>query len=317
MTSASTWLTPIISGSRQIGLPLMGTAGLAICIGAFLPTGQFEPSEAVSMPNSGGPLPDWFFPAAITLGSGALFLLFGLFARLRRRRRAADPDDYDEVFEPPPVSPVIGALVLVTTALLVIFAVQALRSGERAAGPLARTGQQMAGEPLTATLPAAGRALTHSPIAGIAVAIVALLAAAAAFAFAWWLHFGGTRLRSASSSNHNHIPQLLQAVDASSDALRFGSDPKAAIIACYEGFERSLAESGLARVPSETANEFAQNASRRFRLPVDAVRDLAHLFELARFSNQPVGEADREAAWRALDAVRAALGAGVDHARTD
>jgi hypothetical protein len=37
------------------------------------------------------------------------------------------------------------------------------------------------------------------------------------------------------------------------------------------------------------------------------VRSLTGLFEIARFSHHPVGEAERESAWRSLTEIRAAL----------
>lgn len=316
MSSTSTWLAPIVHRSRRIGLPLVGTVGIAVSTGAFLTPEQFHSAVAVSVRDSGGPWPDWLFAAVIALCSAALLLLFGLFMRLYHRRRAADPDAYEELFEPPPVSPATAALLLVTTALLIIITVRALWPSEHGTGTLAGTGKPLATERVAATLPALGHAVTHSPLAGIAVAMAALLAAAFAFAFVWWLHFGGTHLRSVSSPDR--MPGTLrQAVDESADALRSGRGPTAAIIACYAGFERSLASLGLARAPWETTNEFAHRASRQFRLPVDAVGDLAHLFELARFSGHSLDEHDREAAWQALDAVKAVLNEGVVHAWAD
>lgn len=312
MNNISTWLVPIVSGSRHIVLPLTGAAGIAVCIEAFSPPGRYRSGAAVSIPDWGAPWPDWLFAAVIMLCSSGLLLLFALFARLRRKRRSLESDAYEEVFEPPPVSPATGVLLLVTTALLVFVAVRALWSGRRDHTALARVGEQAASAPPVNALPALARAVTHSALASVAVGMVALLLAIFIFVFLWWLHFGGTRLRSAPSSAHDSRT-LCRAVDESVDALRSGVDPRDAIIACYAGFERALAAAGLRRASSRTANEFARDASRKFRLPVDAVHNLAHLFELARFSEHPMDDGDRAAAWHALEAIRAALQAGSDH----
>lgn len=45
-------------------------------------------------------------------------------------------------------------------------------------------------------------------------------------------------------------------------------------------------------------------------LPADTVARLTSLFEIARFSQHPVGPAERENAWRSLAEIRAALDRG-------
>ena len=314
MNNTPAWLASVVRSSHRLALPVVGAMGMALCIGALSPRGSFPSGMPVPMPGGGNPWPDWLFAAVIALCLGAWLLLFVLVARLRRKRRRSDPDAYEETFEPPPVSPAIGALLLVTTTLLVVGAVRALWYGSHGAATFAWTGRQSANSTLAAISPTPSQAVAQSAVTSIALGTIALVAAAAAFAFVWWLHFGGTRWRSTSTSQRS-IQTLRRAVDESADALRFGRTPRDAIIASYAGFEHALAAAGLSRAPSHTANEFARNASRQFRLPVDAVRDLAHLFELARFSEHPMDDGDRDAAWRALDAVKAALGKGVSHAQ--
>ncbi|MGP8432757.1 DUF4129 domain-containing protein [Paraburkholderia fungorum] len=307
-------VAPIIWGGRHLVLSLAGTVGMAVCVAAFLPAERFFP-HAGTMLESLGPWPDWLFASVIALCSGAILLLFGLFARLRRRRHAADPDAYEKVFEPPPVSPVTGALLLLTTAVLAIGAVWALWSSERVPTPLTPTGGLLPDERLPAALSPLGRLITHSALASVALGAVALLAAATLLAFLCWLHFGGTRLRAVPRPDRTSRV-LRQALEKASDIPRAGNSPDTAIIACFAGFEQALATAGLARAPADTANEFACKASTHFRMPVDAVRELAHLFELARFSDRVMTEADREAACRALEILNAALCEGVQHVQT-
>ncbi len=76
--------------------------------------------------------------------------------------------------------------------------------------------------------------------------------------------------------------------------LELGSDPRAAVLAAYHRLERTLADAGRPRRPSETPAEHLQRVLTR--LPIDRAPfvDLAHRYELARFSNQPITEADRD-----------------------
>jgi tetratricopeptide (TPR) repeat protein len=74
-----------------------------------------------------------------------------------------------------------------------------------------------------------------------------------------------------------------------------------------DNFERVLAAAALPRRPWQTPVEFMAAVLGRAPLPPDPVRSLTGLFELARFSQHPVGAAERESAWRSLIEIRAAL----------
>ena len=103
---------------------------------------------------------------------------------------------------------------------------------------------------------------------------------------------------------------MLQAFDESLDDLRAERDVRRAIIACYARMERALARTGAARRPSETPFEFLARVLEHIaRAPG---RVLTDLFERAKFSTEPLGDADKQQALAALEALRAA--AAEEHA---
>lgn len=107
---------------------------------------------------------------------------------------------------------------------------------------------------------------------------------------------------------------LSQAADRGLEELRIGSDPRQAVIACYRGFERAVADRVHRRAPWQTPREYVGDALRALSLPRAAAAVLLGLFERARFSDEPVTEDDRQVALQVLGRIRAALGAGGDDA---
>ncbi len=109
-----------------------------------------------------------------------------------------------------------------------------------------------------------------------------------------------------------HSGPMAQAIaeaadEALDDLTRPGGTAREAIIRCYARFERSLALAETARAPWQTAMEFMQAVLNR--LPIDRtdVQRLTRLFELARFSRHPLGEDERDEAWRSLVSIRKSL----------
>lgn len=100
---------------------------------------------------------------------------------------------------------------------------------------------------------------------------------------------------------------LRDAVQESLDDLRAIADARLAILRCYDRFERLLADTSIGRSPWQTALEFMRATLRYPWLPGERVRELTSLFELARFSRHALGPPERERAWQALMAVKAAL----------
>jgi hypothetical protein len=144
---------------------------------------------------------------------------------------------------------------------------------------------------------------------GTAVTLLALVVGLGSLALVGWLLFG-ERLQAWWIGARAPASPLAGAVEESLDDLRLEADVRLAILRCYRRFEEVLARSRVPRAPWQTATEFMAEALGRLPLPADAVRSLTVLFEIARFSAEPLGPADRDAAWEALVRIRASLGAG-------
>ena len=92
-------------------------------------------------------------------------------------------------------------------------------------------------------------------------------------------------------------------------------DPRLAIVRAYARFERVLAAARAPRSPWQTPAEFMRTTLLRLPLPASPVQRLTTLFELARFSDRPLGADARETACDSLDAITAALDAETPRAR--
>ena len=142
-------------------------------------------------------------------------------------------------------------------------------------------------------------------------AVVALVGGSGALAFALWLT-SSDRLAKwwEGDADDPAPPPFVEAVDESVEDLRAEPDARRAIIRCYARFERAAAASGLERRPWHTPMEFMREALSRLPAPRGAVRALTGLFELARFSDRPLGPEERDRALDALDDIKAAIDMG-------
>lgn len=151
------------------------------------------------------------------------------------------------------------------------------------------------------------------PLFTAAVGALVLGVAFASLGVVGWMLLGAplAQWRSASASARPPGP-LAGAVEESLEDLRLEADARRAVIRCYARFEQALAQSRVPRAPWQTPLEFMVEALGRLPLPADAVRGITRLFELARFSEEPLGPGDRQAAWEALLAIRESLEAERD-----
>jgi hypothetical protein len=101
---------------------------------------------------------------------------------------------------------------------------------------------------------------------------------------------------------------LREAVASGRAAMTDLDDARAAIIACYEAMEQSLAERGAAREVAGTPDELLSRATDRNLIRGQAARRLTRLFYEARFSSHRLGAGARDAAAAALDELAAELG---------
>jgi hypothetical protein len=221
-------------------------------------------------------------------------------------RRQAEDAEPEGAFEPllvPPwlraVRQFLGLLYFVALAYLLsrsgisLDGIMALASGAGAVGGPAAPG------------PAAESA---PPLVTWSFGILALGAGLGALGLAMWIALGARLAqRRADGEGETMRAPLGAAVDDSTEDLRSDPDARRAIVRCYARFERAAADSGVERKPWSTPMEFMREALRRLPDPRRAVPTLTGLFELARFSQHPLGPTERDQALEALDEIRTAI----------
>lgn len=84
-------------------------------------------------------------------------------------------------------------------------------------------------------------------------------------------------------------------------------DPRRAIIAAYAALLAGLAGAGSPRLAFEAPEEHLDRSVQHLALPADSLQAVTRLFLIARFSNNPLGEADRQEALRSLAAAEVIL----------
>jgi hypothetical protein len=255
-------------------------------------------------------LPDWVVVVAVgALFASALLILGFLRPQLRRRKRKDEPE-FVPYYEPPKLtlSTLAGlvALLLVPLGILVYLLWAQHGSLPPEAGHLARQPGGPMAPPSVSALPSPPTAT--APLFNRFYIGLVLLLTLGVLGFILWLHAGGLPWRRGRLEAPEPIEaRLAEAVDDSLDDLRTLADARAAIIKCYLRFEEVAARAALPRHPWETPTEYMGRALASMTLPADAVARLTHLFELSRFSDHPLGAADRDAAWHALANIRRSL----------
>ncbi len=250
--------------------------------------------------------------AALALASGilaALLILSLLVPRGVRRKRKED-EEYEFYHEPLRV-PAWVVLVLWALVLLPFVGVAYLLwSGwtpfkEGVAPLLLPHGLSI---PPQRRFPLAGpTAAASPPLWNVVVTTLTLCASLGGLAVLLWILFGERLAWWWASPLPERRQMLAEAVDESLDNLARELDARVAIIKCYRRFEQVLARSRVPRAPWQTPVEFMREALGRLPLPPGAVRRLTELFEVARFSNDRLGSADRASAFESLVEIRAGL----------
>lgn len=237
-----------------------------------------------------------------------------LFLSLQRRRRATE-DDLAPGREPgPPArrSALLASLPLLLLLIGLIYLTWTWPPGT--AHPLEAPLAAIAG--LLELLAHARKPPTSVPFFDYAVAGLALGLALATFALMVLVVLADRVLRWWSGPLRTEAARPLdEAVAAGLDDLRADPDARAAIIRAYRRFELALADARVPRAAWQTPSEFMRAALAQVSVPGQAIERLTALFELARFSERPLGPEAREAAYACLDAVRTALETDPPHAR--
>lgn len=99
------------------------------------------------------------------------------------------------------------------------------------------------------------------------------------------------------------------AVQDAIDELEVGGDVRSVILACFRRFCTLLGARGITAQGALTPRELEGLAVNQLHVSREASETLTSLFEEARYSEHPLGEADRHRAIESLAGIRIALGA--------
>jgi hypothetical protein len=271
--------------------------GLLLAVAATLgppPAATGDPGASLAIR-----LPETVRALVVTLLALSLLLLLGL----QRPRR---PTEEDVQHAPRPHRWSAWAAVLMPLVPLALLALAWYLIVNRQEGhPIEAAFTALAG--LMDLLAGARKPPTSVPLFDYTLATLALLAALAIFLLMalvalagplekWW----AARQRPAAAPPPPSAPPDL-------DDLRALPDARAAVIRAYGRFEHALAAARHPRAPWQTPAEFRRAAVAGLSLPAPPVERLTGLFEVARFSQRPVGAEAREAACDCLDEITAAL----------
>jgi Domain of unknown function (DUF4129) len=274
------------------GRALLTTLGVlvALAVVAVASRGSTDAGTAETAPRPSDTVLDILFTLyLLLLVVGAIFFVYLLALQKGVRRRTGQPG-----------TGLLGLLVYLAIFLLAVAGARRLHDVEP------RRPTEEATPPVTSlvppeTAPTADVERYDAEFAWIpALAVVGLLVAAV-FAV-WW---GGVRRRRARTPATQTLGEALADVLAETlDDLRAETDPRRAVIAAYARLERALAARGVPRRAADTPLEYLSRVLGDLSVSQDAVRELTLLFERAKFSQHDVGEAMKEQAIAALQAVQ-------------
>ena len=272
----------------------LGVLAAIVAVAARAPLSRSTPVDARSLQ---APTTALFMVIAgigiVMLGAVAVFIWSG-------RRRKDDPPEH----EPPPIEvhwiwKVLATLLpLALGAALVVAAVTGyrLRGKEPGSGSTFLTGGS---GPSSGPTRGAREFVVPSWLPWTALGIVAVAVLAGVVVL--WLR------RPRRESTTAEAGATRAAVDAAIGALDSEADPRRAVIAAYGAMQRSLAEHGVARRPTEAPREYLQRVLVASQANEREAKTLTGLFEEARYSTHPIPERFRELALAALQSLRGRL----------
>ena len=237
----------------------------------------------------------------------AVVVVFFLVSSGRRKK---DPDAPEHVSQAPPTSWVDRVVAILLPLLLIGGLAAVIVYAAHHAKPPVSTAALPGG---TATGLSGGvRSLSHASGGGTGAVEVGLVAGicvvAAAAALVIFL-----RMRRRSLARQTDRPDrspyaaaVADSVALSIDDLRRERDPRRAIVAAYARMERAFAALGLPRAVGQTSGEYMRRVLSLAAAPAAPVVELTELFQEAKFSRHRLTYEDREAALRALLAIKEA-----------
>ncbi len=151
------------------------------------------------------------------------------------------------------------------------------------------------------TPPGSGGASRHLHLSWPAVAATLAVLAALGVAAGIARH---RRLTARARPRLAAAAALAEVLDETLDDLRRERDPRRAVIAAYARMERTLAQYGLGRAPSEAPEEYVRRVLGELDASGASVERLTGLFEWAKFSPHEVDGDMKNEAIDALAALR-------------
>jgi NADH:ubiquinone oxidoreductase subunit 5 (subunit L)/multisubunit Na+/H+ antiporter MnhA subunit len=238
--------------------------------------------------------------ALVLCGLGAVMIgALIAFVWSQRRRKDEPPEPVPEPTEVPWFWKLLTiALPLALGAAIVAAALTGVRTSQSSKGLPTALG--VSGPNLTQPTPKpAGSGFVVPawlPWTSLVILAVAIVAAV------WFLV-----LRQPRVDESDDRAAAEAAVQAAIAALGTERDARAAVIAAYGAMERTLAEHGTARLPSEAPREFLERILLASGATARDAETLTGLFEEARYSAHPIPDRMRELAASALASLRARL----------
>jgi len=226
----------------------------------------------------------------VAVVAGGILLVYGLLQRQAIARQMA-VGGYRRV----------SILGWVAFAGFLAIAVWAL-SKRRVRGLNVFTEESVFGRPGQASPPTDDKTLTpYEPsVSWVPIVVVVALVVVAALAFV----VSTRRSRVTRDPRTELARDLAGALDDALDDLRAEPDPRRAIIAAYARLEHVLASHGVARLGSETSDEYLVRVLHELELPPGAISRLTELFAQAKFSHHHVDSTMKESAIDALEQIR-------------
>lgn len=281
-------------GEAAVAAGALTAATAVIALSARAPLSRSTPVDATSARAPVTAL------ALLLVGLGAVMIgALIAFVWSRRRRKDEPPEPVPE----PPEVPWYWKLLAIALPLAVGAAiVAAALSGARTAQstPALSSGPGFSGPDLTQRTPKPGGSGFVLP-AWLPWTLLVILAIAVVAAV-WFL-----LLRAPGVDESDERGAAEAAVQAAIEALDTDRDARAAVIAAYAAMERTLAEHGTARSPSEAPREFLRRILLVGRATEREAGTLTGLFEEARYSAHPIPDRTRALAVSALASLRARL----------
>jgi uncharacterized protein DUF4129 len=155
---------------------------------------------------------------------------------------------------------------------------------------------------------ASGNVSVVPSVAGIPLGYFLIAAVVASvIAIALFFRVGSSLLHTAPPFSRLPRREAAKAVQAALDELQVGGDVRETILGCYARFCVLLGAKGILDQETLTPRELEDLAVRQLAVSEESSDALTGLFEEARYSEHPLGDADRDRAVASLKRIRSDL----------